>query len=715
MNILMKRKLSKILSIALIVTLAVSVMITAIPAAALTQPQVSIPFGEEVIDMTTTYLITFTAGLPVPINGDIVVTFPPDTTLPTGAGNVTIDTLVGIGGGGGGPMTASAIVVSGTPGAPQVMTITLAAGQTIGQGSLVGLWIANVKNPSTPDTYTLDVGTAGNQTPSIPIEAAVTSSTYSIVAPHIEPLPGIVLAYNSAGILMSQSQSINTGIAAAGPGGRIEVGPGSYDEDVIANVPGQTIIGTGAPGTVIITDVILGSAGAGTLTITAGEYIPGSWEGVTIDGITIKPNVIIAQPELVTIESTAEYVTITNCEITSGDRAAINMVINITGSKYHNITNCRINTEQNGQFGILADPSTNGLKISECTFSGNGGTGIKIDGGSVSVSKNEFINLDKAILMDGVYNTLILDNTILGNGNGITLVGSVNNTIVNNIVSKNSINGIWLRFYSNGNTLVNNTIVSNLGTGIIASENSTGNLLSNSIIFGNGDDINGIAATYSDISDNDTGAGNISVNPMLMNLAGDDYHLQAGSSCIDSGNNTYIYYDTGSPTDFEGNPRIIDGDLDSTATVDMGADEYTPAGAGLVMSINFHGVELGCYLELDTTLQNTGIVPFTVDNVSRIGGDSLFTVISPLSPVAVLPGESVNITIRFSPVTEISSNAIFKVNTDIPLDSDIDFETEGYGVIILGGCGGIRGDVNGDGEVNVLDMTAIARIILGLE
>ncbi|MBU0754800.1 MAG: right-handed parallel beta-helix repeat-containing protein [Planctomycetes bacterium] len=52
-----------------------------------------------------------------------------------------------------------------------------------------------------------------------------------------------------------------------------------------------------------------------------------------------------------------------------------------------------------------------------------------------------------------------------------------------------------------------------------------------------------------------------------------DYHLTTDSPCIDVGDNT-------SPElpeqDFEGDPRILDGDGDLIETVDLGADEYVP-------------------------------------------------------------------------------------------------------------------------------------------
>ncbi len=50
-----------------------------------------------------------------------------------------------------------------------------------------------------------------------------------------------------------------------------------------------------------------------------------------------------------------------------------------------------------------------------------------------------------------------------------------------------------------------------------------------------------------------------------------DYHLAAGSPCIDKGRNEDWMWDA---VDLDGNPRIIDGDGDGADVVDMGAYEY---------------------------------------------------------------------------------------------------------------------------------------------
>ncbi len=73
------------------------------------------------------------------------------------------------------------------------------------------------------------------------------------------------------------------------------------------------------------------------------------------------------------------------------------------------------------------------------------------------------------------------------------------------------------------------------------------------------------------------GGGNIDLYPLFVDTASGDLHLQAGSPAIDSGNNDifFIYFPSpGDSIDLAGNPRIIDGNQDGIAVIDMGAFEY---------------------------------------------------------------------------------------------------------------------------------------------
>ena len=60
------------------------------------------------------------------------------------------------------------------------------------------------------------------------------------------------------------------------------------------------------------------------------------------------------------------------------------------------------------------------------------------------------------------------------------------------------------------------------------------------------------------------GIGNLTNDPAFMDFYGGDFHLQANSPCINSGNNSAIT----NSTDLDGNPRVAGG------TADIGAYEF---------------------------------------------------------------------------------------------------------------------------------------------
>ena len=195
-------------------------------------------------------------------------------------------------------------------------------------------------------------------------------------------------------------------------------------------------------------------------------------------------------------------------------------------------------------------------------------------GGGIAIYRSSSVN---------ILANLIEDNpTFLGGG---IFVSDASATIANNVIASNSASerGGAMAVYDGATiTLLDNTIVGNtapVGGGIYCDDSSSTSIVNN-IIWGNGDDLYNCTATYSDIEDGDLGEGNICADPMFVDLANGDYHLQAGSPCIDAGNNT------GAPsTDFDGNPRPIDGDGDGIAIVDMGAFEYTPRAVAAVPAL----------------------------------------------------------------------------------------------------------------------------------
>ncbi len=97
--------------------------------------------------------------------------------------------------------------------------------------------------------------------------------------------------------------------------------------------------------------------------------------------------------------------------------------------------------------------------------------------------------------------------------------------------------------------------------------------VSNSILWGNTPD----EAIYADIAWSDVqggwaGTGNIDADPLFVDPAAGDFHLQAGSPCIDAGDPNY--WPLPGEVDLDGQRRVWDGNGDGEVRVDMGVDEF---------------------------------------------------------------------------------------------------------------------------------------------
>jgi len=253
--------------------------------------------------------------------------------------------------------------------------------------------------------------------------------------------------------------------------------------------------------------------------------------------------------------------------------------------------------------------------VLNCTFASNSATfggGMFNDGSSPAVASCTFAG-NSALFAGGMYNSdsspVLTDCTFMGNSADYRAGGMYNSDsspvltnctftgnsaadsagamanmlssapiLENCTFSGNSadVGGAMIIWSSASPTLTNCTFTGNSATSGGGMLNFGSPAITNSILWGDSPDeiANGSGGepvvTYSDILGGYDGDGNIDADPLFVDPASGDYHLGPSSPCIDAGTNDAPNLPA---YDFEGDPRVVDGNGDGIAVVDMGVDE----------------------------------------------------------------------------------------------------------------------------------------------
>ena len=235
------------------------------------------------------------------------------------------------------------------------------------------------------------------------------------------------------------------------------------------------------------------------------------------------------------------------------------------------------------------------------------GNSSGVEGGAIT-----FLGVTDATIS----NCIIEQNTsssIGGGGIGIIQYSSIK--IINSLLKDNmATEGAAIIVYRAKLDLLNNTIINNIsdsGGAILFSESSSTSI-SNSIVYGNTPKQLSFSTTgigterkvflsYSNLEDGTSvttigdldsvidNGNNINRYPKFIDTTNNNYQLAINSPCIDAGINDSVNFST----DLIGETRILDGDRNTSAIVDMGAYEF-------VLPANTYGTTIEVPTEVNT-------------------------------------------------------------------------------------------------------------------
>lgn len=282
----------------------------------------------------------------------------------------------------------------------------------------------------------------------------------------------------------------------------------------------------------------------------------------------------------------AAFSTIYNCifsnnAVTTGGGAGIycsaaydslissNLAYGYGGGAFSNSTlvNCtltRNRSQTSGGGGVAYGTLTNCLLVGNSTANyGGGAYAAFVNSCNISNNVAEF---GGGVAFGQTSYSLISSNRAQNYGGG-AYSNLLSNCILQNNVAGPRGGGAY------GGSLINCTVISNTAANAAVAPQGGGvfgGTLTNCIVYYNSatfgpNDSNTLAMSYCCTTPLPTnGFGNITNEPLFVNLSGEDFHLQTNSPCINSGNNAAV---TGT-MDFDANPRIAGG------TVDIGAYEF---------------------------------------------------------------------------------------------------------------------------------------------
>jgi hypothetical protein len=334
----------------------------------------------------------------------------------------------------------------------------------------------------------------------------------------------------------------NGDVVVVNPG--MYTGPGNDDIRFMGKAITVQSIDPNDPAIVAGTVIDCGGMSRPGITFRYGEG-PGSFlAGLTVTNCHAR--------RFATVYCNGSSPTIANCMFRDNSGAESGGIYCSTNAS-PTIVNCIFSENHATRGGAIRSRNSSPSLIG-CIFTRNSALG---SGGAVDNSERSSVNMT---------NCVFAGNSGGQYGGGIYDYGSDAN-LVNCTFSGN--------FAQDGNAVSNNSYAGH----------PSSVQMTNCVLWDGGNEIyddggSTVTITYSDIQGGYVGEGNIDADPCFAFFG--DYHLLAGSLCIDAGTNTPL---GGLPTtDIDGNPRPLDGDGDGNSIADMGAYEYNPNSPSIAVS-----------------------------------------------------------------------------------------------------------------------------------